>query len=123
MLVFTAAPLKSAKARRLQDAGIEIAQVPARSGLLDLKAILRQLGEREILSVLLEAGPRLNASALAAQLIDRLFLFYAPKFAGHTKATFHVDAEPSKLVFREKTLHEFGSDFAVDALLHNYFQL
>src|SRR5437764_1173019 len=52
LLVFTAAPLKSAKARRLQDAGIEVAQVPARSGLLDLKAILRQLGEREILSVL-----------------------------------------------------------------------
>src|SRR5256885_11097654 len=123
VLVFTAAPLKSAKARRLQDAGIEVAQVPARSGLLDLKAILRQLGEREILSVLLEAGPRLNASALAAQLIDRLFLFYAPKFAGHTKATFHVDAEPSKLFFREKMLHEFGPDFAVDALLHNYFQL
>jgi hypothetical protein len=27
------------------------------------------------------------------------------------------------LVFREKTLREFGSDFAVDGLLHNYFDL
>src|SRR5690349_4379133 len=56
LLVFTAASLKSAKARKLQNAGIEIVQVKAKGGCIDLRAVLAELGRREILSVLLEAG-------------------------------------------------------------------
>jgi diaminohydroxyphosphoribosylaminopyrimidine deaminase/5-amino-6-(5-phosphoribosylamino)uracil reductase len=123
LLVFTAAPLKSAKARKLQDAGVEIVHVSQKRGLLDLKSVLGELGRREFLNVLLEAGPRLNGSALAANLVDRLFLFYAPKIAGHSNTPLASGSAIAKLAFREKTLHEFGSDFAVDALLHNYFQL
>jgi diaminohydroxyphosphoribosylaminopyrimidine deaminase/5-amino-6-(5-phosphoribosylamino)uracil reductase len=123
LLVFTAAPLKSAKARKLQDAGVEIVHASHRRGLLDLKSVLMELGRREILNVLLESGPRLNGSTLAANLADRLFLFYAPKIAGHSNTPFAIGPAIAKLAFRGKTLHEFGSDFAVDALLHNYFEL
>ena len=121
LLVFTAAPLKSAKAGKLLDAGVELALVPLKRGQLELKSVLRELGKREILNVLVEAGPRLNGSTIKAKLVDRLFLFYAPKFAGRNKSPFGVGAGANKLAFREKTLHEFGPDFAVDALLHNYF--
>src|SRR5258708_3193920 len=64
LLLFTAAPLKSAKARKLQDAGVEILSVSHKHGLLDLKSVLSELGRREVLDVLLEFGPRLNGSAL-----------------------------------------------------------
>jgi len=123
LLVFSAAPLKSARARKLQDAGVEIVHVSRKRGLLDLKSVLGELGRREILNVLLEAGPRLNGSALVANLVDRLFLFYAPKIAGHSNTPLAAASAIAKLAFREKTLHEFGSDFALDALLHNYFEL
>jgi diaminohydroxyphosphoribosylaminopyrimidine deaminase/5-amino-6-(5-phosphoribosylamino)uracil reductase len=120
LLVFTAASLKSPKVRRLREAGVELVRVPAKRGLLSLPDVFRELGRREILNVLLEAGPRLNGAALSAELVDRLFLFYAPKLAGHTKTPFSSGGI-SELSFRQKTFHEFGSDFAVDALLHNYF--
>jgi diaminohydroxyphosphoribosylaminopyrimidine deaminase/5-amino-6-(5-phosphoribosylamino)uracil reductase len=123
LLVFAAATLKSAKARKLQDAGVEIVRVFHKRGLLDLKSVLGELGRREILNVLLEAGPHLNSSALTANLVDRLFLFYAPKIAGHANTPLAAGSAIAKLAFREKTLHEFGSDFAVDALLHSYFDL
>jgi diaminohydroxyphosphoribosylaminopyrimidine deaminase/5-amino-6-(5-phosphoribosylamino)uracil reductase len=123
LLVFTAAPLRSAKSRKLRDAGVEIVRMPHKRGLLDLKSVVNELGRREILNVLLETGPRLNGSALATNLVDRLFLFYAPKIAGQSNAPFTVGAAIPTLTFREKTLHEFGADFAIDALLHNYFQL
>ena len=64
----------------------------------------------------------LNGSALGANLVDRLFLFYAPKIAGHSNSPLASGSTIAKSGFREKTLHEFGSDFAVDALLHNYFE-
>jgi len=123
LLVFTSVPLKSAKARKLQGAGVEIVYMSHKRDLLDLKSVLSELGRREILNVLLEAGPRLNGSALAANLADRLFLFYAPKIAGHSNAPFTTGPAIARLAFREKTVHEFGADFAVDALLHNYFEL
>jgi diaminohydroxyphosphoribosylaminopyrimidine deaminase / 5-amino-6-(5-phosphoribosylamino)uracil reductase len=121
LLVFTAAPLKSAKVRKLQEAGVEIVRLPAVRGLLNLKTVLRELGQRQILNVLLESGPRLNGSALAAGVVDRIFLFFAPKIAGHAKTPFALGANLPNLDLHEKTLHEFGPDFAIDALLHNYF--
>jgi diaminohydroxyphosphoribosylaminopyrimidine deaminase / 5-amino-6-(5-phosphoribosylamino)uracil reductase len=120
LLVFTAAPLKSAKALKLQDEGVEIVQVRAKLGMLDLKMVLRELGERQILNVLLEAGPRLNGATLSAQVVDRMFLFYAAKLAGHTTTPFAAGAA-ARLDLRQMAFRTFGPDFAVDALLHNHF--
>jgi diaminohydroxyphosphoribosylaminopyrimidine deaminase/5-amino-6-(5-phosphoribosylamino)uracil reductase len=36
----------------------------------------------DILSVLMEAGGQLNGAALAAGIVDRITLFYAPVFLG-----------------------------------------
>jgi diaminohydroxyphosphoribosylaminopyrimidine deaminase/5-amino-6-(5-phosphoribosylamino)uracil reductase len=88
LLVFTAAPLTSAKARKLQNAGVEIVRTKARNGQMDLSAVLKEFGRREILSVLLEAGPTLNGAALTAGVINKLFLFYAPKIAGENRVPF-----------------------------------
>jgi diaminohydroxyphosphoribosylaminopyrimidine deaminase/5-amino-6-(5-phosphoribosylamino)uracil reductase len=49
---------------------------------VSLAAVLRRLGEMKILSVLMEAGGQLNAAALAAGVVDRITLFYAPVFLG-----------------------------------------
>jgi diaminohydroxyphosphoribosylaminopyrimidine deaminase/5-amino-6-(5-phosphoribosylamino)uracil reductase len=114
------------KARELQNAGVELVHAPpakGERGQLALKSVLRELGRRELLHVLLEAGPRLNGSALAANLVDRLFLFYAPKIAGRTDKQFTTGPAFRELKLHEKTLLEFGPDFAVDALVRNYFDL
>src|SRR6266446_4969898 len=57
LVVFTAVPLNSPKARRLQKEGVEVLRIPATGGRMGLNAALTELGRREILSVLLEAGP------------------------------------------------------------------
>src|SRR3989442_3979599 len=123
LVVFTGASLKSPKAKKLQDAGVEVANARSKHGLLDLKSILKELGQREILNVLLEAGPRLNGSTLTAELVDRLFLFYAPKLARHTQVPFSVGTDISRVTLREKTPPEFWPDFAVYSLLYTYFDL
>jgi len=125
LLVLTAAPLKSSRARKLQNAGVELLRIPRWQGKLDLNTVLQELGRREILNVLLEAGPRVNAAALSASLVDRLFLFYAPKIAGHSQVPFAVPSGSNKtlplLHPRETQLLQFGPNFAADLLLHNHF--
>jgi diaminohydroxyphosphoribosylaminopyrimidine deaminase/5-amino-6-(5-phosphoribosylamino)uracil reductase len=116
LLVFTAASLKSPKARTLQSTGVELVQAEASSGLLDLPTVLKELGKREILSVLLEAGPRLNGSALSNGLVHKLVLFYAPKLAGHAEVPllFPSTSLPS-LHFR--SCQQFGPDIAIELMV------
>jgi diaminohydroxyphosphoribosylaminopyrimidine deaminase / 5-amino-6-(5-phosphoribosylamino)uracil reductase len=120
LLVFTAAAPNSPSARKLQNLGVELVRLPAKGGQLNLKSVLKELGRREILSVLLEAGPTLNGAALAANVVDKLFLFYAPKIAGCATVPFVRGAVPNQRIqshrYREK---EFGGDFAMEAWLRD----
>ncbi|HWZ97528.1 MAG TPA: bifunctional diaminohydroxyphosphoribosylaminopyrimidine deaminase/5-amino-6-(5-phosphoribosylamino)uracil reductase RibD [Candidatus Dormibacteraeota bacterium] len=119
LLVFTVSSLKSPKARKLQNSGVEIVRLPARRARIDLRAVLKELGRKDILSVLLEAGPTLNSAALTAKVVDKLFLFYAPKFAGQQTVPFVRGSVPTPKIralhYRER---EFGGDFAMEAWLH-----
>jgi diaminohydroxyphosphoribosylaminopyrimidine deaminase/5-amino-6-(5-phosphoribosylamino)uracil reductase len=82
VLIFTRASPNSAKFSVLSRAGIEVVQLPGRGEKPDLHAALIELGKREILGVLLEAGSELNGAALSAGIIDKIALFIAPKIFG-----------------------------------------
>lgn len=119
LLVFTATSLKSAKARKLQNAGVELIPVKARGGKIELSAALKELGKREILSVLLEAGPRLNGAAIAAGIVRKLVLFYAPKLAGHSSVPFIFAADKTLPPLHIRSFQQFGPDIAVEAYLQS----
>jgi diaminohydroxyphosphoribosylaminopyrimidine deaminase/5-amino-6-(5-phosphoribosylamino)uracil reductase len=116
LLVFTAAPLKSPKARKLQNVGAELAQMKRGRGGLDLQAVLKELGRRDILSVLLEAGPGLNRAALAAGLVNKLVLFYAPKIAGRAEVPFVKSGSFDPLHLHAQNVRQIGPDVVVEAL-------
>jgi diaminohydroxyphosphoribosylaminopyrimidine deaminase/5-amino-6-(5-phosphoribosylamino)uracil reductase len=80
--VFTTRPIDSPKARALTRAGVEVVRMPARRGHVDLKAVIRELGRRQMLNVLLEAGAALNGAALEAGIVDKMIFFYAPTIMG-----------------------------------------
>jgi len=114
LLVFTAASLTSPKARKLAKLGVQFHRVKPRRGRLDIVDVLAELGRREILSVLLEAGPALNASALAAKAIDRLTLFYAPKIAGDSRVPFVHGSSFDLRTAHVSSLRRFGADVAIE---------
>lgn len=62
--------------------GIEILALPLYNGRVDLKKLMVNLGERLITSILLEGGSELNASALAAGIVQKVLFFYAAKILG-----------------------------------------
>jgi diaminohydroxyphosphoribosylaminopyrimidine deaminase/5-amino-6-(5-phosphoribosylamino)uracil reductase len=122
LLVFAGVALQSAKARALQKAGVEVVNVKMRAGRVDLTAVLKELGKRDILSVLLEAGSALNGAALSADIVDRLFLFYAPTIAAGGGTPFATAAKPWHASLRKVNLHEFGPDFAIEGMLHDVYR-
>lgn len=68
----------------LRDAGAEVVRIPGDSERIDLKRLMEILGAREIQSLLLEGGGRLNHAAWQAGIVDRVAFFLAPLVLGGT---------------------------------------
>src|SRR5215471_1011296 len=117
------------KQAELECLGVRIEKIPGfeSDGRPDLSAILRRLGELEILSVLIEGGATVNWAALAAGMVDKVFLFYAPKILGGTGSVpfaagpgFRQMSQAAQV--RRLHLHRFGEDFAVEGYLRDPYE-
>lgn len=82
ILVYTTQPVDSPRARALATVGVEVIQLPAAGDRIDLQAAIRDLGQRQIVNLMVEAGSEVNGALLAAGLVDKVALFYAPRFLG-----------------------------------------
>jgi diaminohydroxyphosphoribosylaminopyrimidine deaminase/5-amino-6-(5-phosphoribosylamino)uracil reductase len=122
VLVFTNQALGAQRARILQKLGVEV--LPARSlgGRINLQAVLAELGRREILSVILEAGPTLNGAALAAGIVHKLVLFYAPKIAGENRVPFAIAPKLLLPPLQRQTVRQFGPDIAIVGYLQDVYR-
>ncbi len=66
----------------LRKAGADVMVFPAKDGRVDLRLLMRQLGKRQIMSILCEGGPTLAAGLMREALVDEMVLFVAPKLLG-----------------------------------------
>lgn len=112
--------------RELLDQGIRVEQVPVGvgDGRPDMLQIARRLGTMEITSLIVEGGAMINGAALASGVVDKVFLYYAPKILAGTGsvpfATGPGFAHMSDAAYvKEIRLHRFGEDFAVEGYLRD----
>jgi diaminohydroxyphosphoribosylaminopyrimidine deaminase / 5-amino-6-(5-phosphoribosylamino)uracil reductase len=122
LLVFTSDERRNvAKARKFRRTGVEFVPTRSAGGRTSLESVLLELGRREIQSVLLEAGPTLNGAALAAGIVHKLVLFYAPKIAGDTRVPFAIAPKLKMPPLRIVRLLQFGPDIGIEAYLRNVY--
>ena len=116
LLIVTTQTVDSKKARDLIRAGAEVIRIRGRRGRIDLRAVIRELGQREILSLLVEGGAELNGAMLEAGLVDKMVLFYAPKIMGGgvpmTRISSRGFAKAPALI--NLNLRRCGPDFVVE---------
>jgi diaminohydroxyphosphoribosylaminopyrimidine deaminase/5-amino-6-(5-phosphoribosylamino)uracil reductase len=71
------------KLAALRKSGIEVLTIPPdASGRVDIRQLLKILGERNVSSILVEGGSEIITSFLRLGLADRLVAFIAPKILG-----------------------------------------
>ena len=70
------------KRAALSARGVTVIDMPGPGGKVDLAAMLRDLAQREINELHLEAGSKLNASFMRAGLVDELLIYLAPRLLG-----------------------------------------
>ncbi|WP_226858170.1 bifunctional diaminohydroxyphosphoribosylaminopyrimidine deaminase/5-amino-6-(5-phosphoribosylamino)uracil reductase RibD [Diaphorobacter aerolatus] len=82
------AELDARRQSALEARGARIFHLPASNGQVDLQAVIRDLGQREINELHVEAGGTLNGALMQAQLIDECLLYLAPSILGNAQTAF-----------------------------------
>jgi diaminohydroxyphosphoribosylaminopyrimidine deaminase/5-amino-6-(5-phosphoribosylamino)uracil reductase len=125
VLVFCGSADEQKKAQ-LEPMGVRVETVSAfeQDGRPDLAAIFQRLGQLEITSLMIEGGASVNWAALAANVVDKVFLYYAPKIlAGTGSIPFAAGTGFRQLNqaahIKHIQLHRFGEDFAVEGYLRD----
>jgi diaminohydroxyphosphoribosylaminopyrimidine deaminase / 5-amino-6-(5-phosphoribosylamino)uracil reductase len=114
------------KKRQLLQLGIRVQQLPTATSddHPDMAAVVRFLGEMEVTSLMIEGGSIVNGAALASSIVDKVFLYYAPRlFGGIASVPFAAGAEFASIAdpacVKSIRLHRFGDDFAVEGYLRD----
>jgi diaminohydroxyphosphoribosylaminopyrimidine deaminase / 5-amino-6-(5-phosphoribosylamino)uracil reductase len=118
LLIFCGSAASNSRASALGSLGIEVDQIPDYAGRLSLPAVLSALAERDILSVLLECGSKLNGAFLTHNLVDKAILFYGQSKLGDEAIPF-AEGIPSPFTF-EQTLHRITHSFGPEPCLTGY---
>ncbi len=121
-LVAVAEGAGAERVEALREAGPEVLVLPGQNGRVDLDALSLALGEREVMSVLLEGGGTLAWSALKSGMVDKVALFYAPMILGGDEAIpavggLGIERIADAFRLREMTVERVGDDLLVEGYL------
>lgn len=116
-IVLTSAAASADREHALMHAGVDVIRCGSGSRVC-LAEAMRLLGEREISSILLEGGGKLNGSMLAAGLVDRVKLFFGPKIVGGSAApsSFEfegIDRMADAITLIDTQAERFGEDWCI----------
>ena len=87
VLLATVKPLESKKRRALLQTNVELLELPGKNDLVDIEELLKTLGRREIINVLVEGGSKLLGSFFDYDLVDKVLTFISPIIVGGNQAT------------------------------------
>lgn len=118
--------VKTMPSRRRTGTGAPIESLRRRAsdGRPDLRKVMERLGQMEITSVLIEGGALVNWTALALAVVDKVFLYYAPRILAGTGSVPFASGEGFQRISDAATvhsvsIHHFGEDFAVEGYLRD----
>jgi diaminohydroxyphosphoribosylaminopyrimidine deaminase/5-amino-6-(5-phosphoribosylamino)uracil reductase len=106
----------------LQATAADVVTVPELDGRVHPRLAMDLLAEREITSVLVEAGGTLVASLLEARLVDKVYAFVAPKLVGGDMAPTPVEGSgcpemAQAVALRDLAIERLGDDLLIAGYL------
>jgi diaminohydroxyphosphoribosylaminopyrimidine deaminase/5-amino-6-(5-phosphoribosylamino)uracil reductase len=86
VLVVTTTAGNAERRKVLESRGVQVLVMDGPGGRADLHSLVEWLGRQRYLSLMIEAGAKINWTALEAGVVDRVFFYYGPKILGGLEA-------------------------------------
>jgi diaminohydroxyphosphoribosylaminopyrimidine deaminase/5-amino-6-(5-phosphoribosylamino)uracil reductase len=121
-VIVTGPDVPEEKRRQLTARGVRILSTQLKDGQIDIDILMTRLGEMGITSLLIEGGSRVNASAIRAGIVDKIYLFYAPKILGANDGIPVFAGKGPALMseslrIKDVTVHRFEDDVMIKGYL------
>ena len=81
VVVATSAAIEERR-KKLEERGIPVLILDGERGRVDLKRLAGWVGEQKMISLMIEAGAKLNWAALDEEIVNKVLIYYAPKILG-----------------------------------------
>jgi len=123
LAVVTTSAASAERRRLLESRGVRVLVFDGPDGRADLRQLAEYLASENYLSLLVEAGSKVNWAFLESGVADKIFFYYAPKILGGLQSLPVVGGKGRRrradaILFRDVTLHQITADeFAVEAYL------
>ena len=82
LIIATSKKAPKIKIKKLQQKGVHVLIVKLKKGMIDLTELMKELGKREITSIMIEGGAELNAESLRSGIVDKVLFFISPGLIG-----------------------------------------
>lgn len=82
VLAITTSAASPERRKRLEAKGVRIEVKERKDGRASLQGVVELLAKEKYLSLMIEAGSKVNWSALESGVADKIFFYYAPKILG-----------------------------------------
>ncbi len=102
------------KIKRLEEKGVKVLQMPNSQGQVDIKAIIKWLGNQNINEVLFECGATLAGQLVSDKLLNEMLIYTAPVFMGSLAkplVKLDIDHMPQRLCLNVNNVKKLGFDF------------
>jgi diaminohydroxyphosphoribosylaminopyrimidine deaminase / 5-amino-6-(5-phosphoribosylamino)uracil reductase len=86
VLVVTTSASSAERRKLMEGRGVQVLIMDGPGGRADLRGIVGWLGAQQYLSLMIEAGSKLNWTAIESGCVDRVFFYYGPKILGGLEA-------------------------------------
>lgn len=121
-LIFHGPDVDPDRARDLRARGAMLHELPWGEQGLDLVALMRELGRRDIVRLLVEGGPRIHGALLDAGLVDYASVFVAPRILGDAAARSLAEGRARASIAEglrilEPRVRTFGGDVLIEGPL------
>ncbi len=120
LIIATTSPASQAKLNRFKQSGAEVLVVKSRGKLVDIGALMDELGRRKIANLLIEGGGEVISSALFKGIVDRLLIFICPLIIGGRASPTPVGGEGiarlgESLRLSNMKVRRIGEDYLLEA--------
>lgn len=121
-LIFHGENFDRERARSLIDRGVVLVPVARKDSGLDLGVVLRELGKRKVMRLLVEGGPSLHGALLEGGLVDYASVFVAPRILADPAGMPLAIGKPKlqmadAFTLQKPKLRRFGDDLLIEGPL------